>query len=255
MNDSAPSLEARQVSKSFMSGAVRVHVLQGLSIAIHRGELTLISGPSGCGKSTLLSLLSGLQWPDDGEALALGENLGAMNKRQLERFRLHHTGFVFQGFNLFPALTAREQVQLPLGYLGLDRRESAGRALRALDEVGMAHRADARPAELSGGEKQRVAIARALAKEPPLLFADEPTSALDADNGQKIIDILHRIARSHGTTVLCVSHDPRLVRHADRVLTMEDGRIRNDWRPVPAANPPATEVAWPDHPRPLEISA
>ncbi|APW36570.1 ABC transporter ATP-binding protein [Rhodoferax koreense] len=225
------SLEARQVSKSFMSGAVRVHVLQGLSIAIYRGELTLISGPSGCGKSTLLSLLSGLQSPDQGQAWALGEDLGRMNKRQLERFRLQHTGFVFQGFNLFPALTAREQVQLPLGYLGLSNRDTGERALRALDEVGMAHRADARPAQLSGGEKQRVAIARALAKEPQLLFADEPTSALDADNGQKIIDILHRIARSHGTTVLCVSHDPRLVRHADRVLTMEDGLIKNDWQP------------------------
>ena len=255
MNVSNAVLEARQVSKSFLSGAVRVHVLQGLSIAILRAELTLISGPSGCGKSTLLSLLSGLQSPDDGEAMALGENLGAMNKRQLERFRLHHTGFVFQGFNLFPALTAREQVQLPLGYLGLHQRASAERAMRALDEVGMAHRADARPAELSGGEKQRVAIARALAKEPQLLFADEPTSALDADNGQKIIDILHRIARSHGTTVLCVSHDPRLVRHADRVLTMEDGRIRNDWRPVAAAESLAVDPAWPASARSLEISA
>jgi putative ABC transport system ATP-binding protein len=231
------SLEARQVSKSFLSGVVRLHVLQGLSIAIRAAELTLISGPSGCGKSTLLSLLSGLQSPDAGQAWALGQDLGRLNKRQLERFRLQHTGFVFQGFNLFPALTAREQVQLPLGYLGLDNRESARRAMLALDEVGMAQRADAYPAQLSGGEKQRVAIARALAKQPQLLFADEPTSALDADNGQKIIDILHRIARSHGTTVLCVSHDPRLVRHADRVLTMEDGLIRNDWLPSRAPGP------------------
>ena len=225
------TLEARHISKSFLSGMVRVQVLHALSIAIYRGELTLISGPSGCGKSTLLSLLSGLQSPDAGQAWALGQDLGRMNKRQLERFRLQHTGFVFQGFNLFPALTACEQVQLPLGYLGMSDRASAQRAMQALDEVGMAQRASAYPAELSGGEKQRVAIARALAKEPQLLFADEPTSALDADNGQKIIDILHRIARSHGTTVLCVSHDPRLVRHADRVLTMEDGLIRNDWQP------------------------
>ncbi|MGJ7541295.1 ABC transporter ATP-binding protein [Variovorax sp. LT1R16] len=226
----SPSLEARQVSKSFLSGMVRVHVLQALSIDIYGGELTLISGPSGCGKSTLLSLLSGLQSPDTGQAWALGEDLGTMTQRQLEHFRLQHTGFVFQGFNLFAALTAHEQVQLPLGYLGLDKRRSAALALQALDEVGMAHRAGAYPAQMSGGEKQRVAIARALAKEPQLLFADEPTSALDAENGQKIIDILHRIARNHGTTVLCVSHDPRLVRHADRVLTMEDGLIRNDWQ-------------------------
>ena len=119
----------------------------------------------------------------------------------------------------------------------------------ALSEVGMAHRAGARPAELSGGEKQRVAIARALAKEPQLLFADEPTSALDADNGQRVIDILHQIARSHGTTVLCVSHDPRLVRHADRVLNMEDGRICNDWRPSEGAHPTPTPRRPGDIPR------
>jgi putative ABC transport system ATP-binding protein len=214
-------------------------VLHRLSLTVYPGELTLISGPSGCGKSTLLSLLSALQAPDEGEAYALGHNLGAMNKRELERFRLQHTGFVFQGFNLFPALTASEQVQLPLGYLGIAPRVMRERAMSALEEVGMTHRADLHPAQLSGGEKQRVAIARALAKQPQLLFADEPTSALDATNGQNVIDILHRVARTHGTTVLCVSHDPRLVRHADRVLTMEDGMIRGDWRQgEPLANHP-----------------
>ena len=179
--------------------------------------------------STLLSLLSGLQHPDDGKAHALGQDLGAMSRRDLERFRLHHTGFVFQGFNLFPALTALEQVQL-LGYLGMRDQESARLASRALEEVGLSHRAHMRPAQLSGGEKQRVAIARAIAKEPELLFADEPTSALDAENGQRVVDILHRFARNHGATVLCVSHDPRLVRHADRVVGMEDGAIRSDRR-------------------------
>lgn len=234
----SPSLEAVQVSKSFVSGEVRLQVLKKLSVAIYPGQLTLISGPSGCGKSTLLSLLSGLQSPDAGQTYGLGTALESMNKRMRERFRLLHTGFVFQGFNLFPALTAIEQVQLPLGYLGIADAESLRRARQALDEVGMLRRADAYPAQMSGGEKQRVAIARALAKEPQLLFADEPTSALDAENGQKVIDILHRIAVSHGTTVLCVSHDPRLVRHADRVLNMEDGVIRNDWRPALAAELP-----------------
>lgn len=237
------SLEGRELSKSFLSGKVRVDVLRDLSIRIHHGELTLISGPSGCGKSTLLSLLSGLQPTDSGQVLALGDELSRMDKRALERFRLRHTGFVFQGFNLFAALTAREQVQLPLGYLGLSHRQSAERAMQALAEVGMTHRADAFPAQLSGGEKQRVAIARALAKEPQLLFADEPTSALDANNGQKVIDLLHEIAHVHGTTVLCVSHDPRLVHHADRVLTMEDGQIRDDTRPAQtgAARGPAPQ--------------
>lgn len=225
-----PVLQAVDLHKSFVSGVVRVQVLRQLSLSIFGGELTLISGPSGCGKSTLLALLSGLQSPDTGQVRALGEDLGSLDARALERFRLHHTGFVFQGFNLFPALTALEQVQLPLGYLGMDANQSKRRAQQALDEVGLSARVHMRPAQLSGGEKQRVAIARALAKAPRLLFADEPTSALDADSGQRVIDILHRIARTHGTTVLCVSHDPRLVRHADRVLGMEDGAIRSDWR-------------------------
>ena len=223
-----PSLEAVSLYKTFLSGNVTVKVLHGLSVKLYPGELSLISGPSGCGKSTLLSLLSGLQAPDQGRALALGQDLAHMSRRELERFRLSHTGFVFQGFNLFPALTSLEQVQLPLGYMGLSNSEALSRATQALDEVGLSHRSHMRPAELSGGEKQRVAIARAMAKEPDLLFADEPTSALDAESGQRVIDILHRAARTHGTTVLCVSHDPRLVRHADRVLGMEDGAIRSD---------------------------
>ena len=228
--NAAPSLEAVRLEKSFVSGLVQVHVLQGLSVSLYAGELSLISGPSGCGKSTLLSLMSGLQKPDAGRALALGQDLAALGAGALEKFRLRHTGFVFQGFNLFPALTALEQVQLPLGYMGLRNAETLRRAKEALDEVGLSHRSHMRPAQLSGGEKQRVAIARAMAKRPQLLFADEPTSALDAESGQRVIDLLHRAARTHGTTVLCVSHDPRLVRHADRVLGMEDGAIRNDWR-------------------------
>ena len=225
-----PTLEARLVSKSFLSGIVKIQVLSQLSISIMPGELTLIAGPSGCGKSTLLSILSGLQHCDDGRVLALGQDLTKATVRELEHFRLQHTGFVFQGFNLFPALTAREQVELPLKYLGISKSLMRSKALAALDEVGLSHRAELRPSELSGGEKQRVAIARALAKEPQLLFADEPTSALDAVSGQTVIDILHRIARDHGTTALCVSHDPRLIRHADRVLAMEDGVIDRDWR-------------------------
>lgn len=228
------SLQAHDVGKSFVSGRIRSTVLHQLSLDVRAGELTLISGPSGCGKSTLLAILSGLQAPDAGQVRALGQELGGLNARELERFRLHHTGFVFQGFNLFPALNALEQVELPLSYLGLGKAEARRRATASLEEVGLTPRMHLLPAELSGGEKQRVAIARALAKEPELLFADEPTSALDSANGQIVIDILHRIARSHGTTVLCVSHDPRLAGHADRVLAMEDGRILSDHVPAPA---------------------
>ena len=158
----------------------------------------------------------------------MGEELARLDPPALENFRLRHIGFVFQGFNLFPALTVTEQVILPLQYMGLSVQEAAKRAAQALEEVGMSSQTHLRPAELSGGEKQRVAIARALAKRPTLLFADEPTSSLDAANGQITIDILHDIAKRHRTLVLCVSHDPRLISHADRVLMMEDGRILSD---------------------------
>lgn len=229
------ALLADNLSKAFVSGAVRTEVLRGLSVEVAAGELTLVSGPSGCGKSTLLAILSALLRPDGGRAVALGQDLARLSARERERFRLRHTGFVFQGFNLFPALDAIEQVALPLGYLGISDAEARRRAVAALEEVGLASRMRLKPAELSGGEKQRVAIARALAKEPQLVFADEPTSALDAANGQIVIDTLHRIARAHKATVLCVSHDPRLISHADRVLAMEDGRILSDSRALPPA--------------------
>ncbi len=223
-------LKAESLRKSFGNGRAHIEVLRDLSLEINAGELTLISGPSGCGKSTLLSILSGLMVADEGRVIALGEDLAKLDERQIERFRLHHTGFVFQGFNLFPALTALEQVALPLSYLGFSARRAQARALDALEEVGLGARANVRPDSLSGGEKQRVAIARAIAKEPALLFADEPTSSLDAASGQSVIDTLHRIARRHDTTVLCVSHDPRLNTHAERVLAMEDGRILSERR-------------------------
>jgi putative ABC transport system ATP-binding protein len=224
------ALIATDLAMGYTSGKLRIEVLRGLSLTVDAGQLTLIAGPSGCGKSTLLSILSGLQRPDAGSVRALGEDLFAGDRRARDRFRLQHTGFVFQGFNLFPALSALEQVMLPLGYMGVADRDAASRGRAALEEVGLAARMQLLPAELSGGEKQRVAIARALVKQPQLLFADEPTSALDAANGQIVIDTLHRIAHEHGTTVLCVSHDPRLVTHADRVLRMEDGVILDDAR-------------------------
>jgi putative ABC transport system ATP-binding protein len=241
----AMTLQARHVRKTFVSGRIESTVLHDLTLDVHASELTLISGPSGCGKSTLLAILSGLQPPDGGSVRALGHELSGMSMHDLEHFRLQHTGFVFQGFNLFPALSALEQVELPLTYMGLGKGMARKRAIDSLEEVGLGPRMALRPAELSGGEKQRVAIARALAKQPELLFADEPTSALDAANGQIVIDILHRIARNHGTTVLCVSHDPRLVGHADRVLAMEDGRILSDHVPGTSPTQNASEAKEP----------
>jgi putative ABC transport system ATP-binding protein len=222
------ALRADDIAKTYTTGIVSTLVLDGLSIALQERELALVLGPSGSGKSTLLAILSGLLRPDRGRVVALGEELWKLSQTQLERFRLQHTGFVFQGFNLFPALTAVEQVMLPLGYLGLDHKTAYNRALAALEEVGLGSRVKLRPMEMSGGEKQRVAIARALAKKPQLLFADEPTSALDSVNGKLVIDSLHRIARTFGATVVCVSHDHRLAASADRVITIADGKILSD---------------------------
>ena len=154
--------------------------------------------------------------------------------------------YIFQGFNLFPALTACEQIELPLSYMGLSTSECRQRALDALHEVGLGHRVHQRPVALSGGEKQRVAIARALAKRPQFLFADEPTSALDAASGQVVINILRRIAHQRGATVLCVSHDHRLIQHADRVLEMEDGVIHRDWRTTEPIRPQTFQNSLPD---------
>ena len=223
-----PALIAEAITKTYTNGPIETHVLQNISLSLEPRELTLVLGPSGSGKSTLLAILSGLLKPDSGRVSALGEDLWKKSRVDLERFRLEHTGFVFQGFNLFPALTAVEQVMLPLEYLGLPKHTARNRAMAALEEVGLFSRQNFRPIELSGGEKQRIAIARALAKKPQFLFADEPTSALDSVNGKNVIDALHRIARSFGATVVCVSHDTRLATDADRIIAMEDGRILSD---------------------------
>jgi putative ABC transport system ATP-binding protein len=223
-----PALVAEAIAKTYTTGQIQTRVLQNISLSLEPRELTLVLGPSGSGKSTLLAILSGLLKPDAGNVSALGEDLWMKSRVDLERFRLEHTGFVFQGFNLFPALTALEQVMLPLEYLGLPKHVARNRAMASLEEVGLFPRLNFRPIELSGGEKQRIAIARALAKKPQFLFADEPTSALDSVNGKNVIDALHRVARSYGATVVCVSHDTRLAADADRIIAMEDGRILSD---------------------------
>ena len=227
---SAPTIIGRRLGKSYGLGASRIEVLRDLSVEIFPGELTLCTGPSGSGKSTLLAALSGLLAPD------AGHDLGALNERARDAFRLDHCGFIFQGFNLFPALTAFEQVLLPLTFMRVRAAEARTRALTALVAVGLAERSHLRPTALSGGEKQRTAIARALVKNPQLVFADEPTSALDGTNGRLVIDLLHHIARERGATVLCVTHDPRLHAHADRIIHLEDGHIVSDVRrPVTAS--------------------
>lgn len=226
-----PSVRAAGVYRSFTSGKTTNPVLRDISLEIFPGELTMIIGPSGSGKSTLLAVLSGLLRPDQGEVVALDTRIWSLAPGALDEFRLRNCGFVFQGFNLFSALTAVEQVMLPLQYSAVPASQALDRATRALIDVGLGTKTHLRPLELSGGEKQRVAIARALVKQPRLIFSDEPTSALDSENGQIVISLLHRAALNDQATVLAVTHDPRLLSHADRVIHIEDGLILRDERP------------------------
>src|SRR5213075_2678646 len=196
----------------------------------NHGEVTMVMGPSGSGKSTLVAALSGLLRPDEGTVGALDQDIWSLRSGKLDRFRLDHCGFIFQGFNLFSALTALQQVEIVLKYQGLPRKAARERAANALMEVGLETKLGQRPSELSGGEKQRVAIARCIAKDPQLLFADEPTSALDGENGQIVIKLIQRAAKQYGAAVICVTHDPRLEAYADRVIHLEDGRILDDRR-------------------------
>ena len=219
------ALNAEGLVKSFKSGQGRIEVLKTVNFQAVHGELSLVMGPSGSGKSTLMACMSGLLKPEGGKVSALGEDLWRLNETRRDKFRLDHCGFVFQGFNLFPALTALQQVQVVLKYQGVHKDQARERAVRALNEVGLKPRMHQRPSELSGGEKQRVAIARALAKAPQLIFADEPTSALDGENGAVVMRLLHHAAKEKGAAVICVTHDIRLEVYADRVIHLEDGRI------------------------------
>jgi putative ABC transport system ATP-binding protein len=230
------AIAAHGLYKRFKTGRTHIEVLKRVDFDALHGDVTMVMGPSGSGKSTLIAALSGLLKPDDGHVTGLGEDLWNLKPTRLDRFRLDHCGFIFQGFNLFSALTALQQVEIILKYQGLPRREAREKAAHALSEVGLESKLHQRPSELSGGEKQRVAIARALAKDPQLIFADEPTSALDGENGQVVIKLLHRAAKQHGAAVICVTHDPRLETYADRVIHLEDGRILDDRRTEHAAN-------------------
>ena len=233
------AIEAKGLVKRFKSGKSFVEVLKRVDFDARHGDLTMVMGPSGSGKSTLIAALSGLLRPEEGRVDTLDvDDLWKLSPGRIDKFRLDHCGFIFQGFNLFPALSALQQVETVLKFQGLSPDQARKRATLALEEVGLKHRLHQRPAALSGGEKQRVAIARALAKDPQILFADEPTSALDGENGQIVIRLLRRAASEHGAAVICVTHDPRLEEWADRVVKIEDGVIIGDERRTP--NPNAT---------------
>ncbi|MDY3554429.1 ABC transporter ATP-binding protein [Gemmata sp. JC717] len=224
-----PALRGEELFRSFGTGDTRSYALKGVTADFRPGELNLLMGPSGSGKSTLLAVLSGLLRPDAGAVGALGRSVWQMSEDEMERFRLRHCSYIFQGYNLFPALTAREQLELVLRWgEGCSAREARARADRVLGQLGLSRKAHLRPAEMSGGEKQRVAIGRALVKNPALVFADEPTSALDWENGQQVINLLTETARERGAMVLVVTHDPRLTSYADRVFELADGQLESE---------------------------
>jgi len=225
--DVSPILQGVHLTKAFGQGETKAIALNDVSLEIFPSQMTLLMGPSGSGKSTLLAVLSGLLHPDQGVVTALGEDLWAMTETQRERFRLHHCGFIFQGYNLFAALTARQQLEMVVRWgEGASAQEARQRANEMLALLRLTKQAHLRPGELSGGEKQRVAIGRALIKKKPrLCFADEPTSALDWSHGQQVVKLLCHAAHDLGAAVLCVAHDKRLMQFADRIFYLRDGSL------------------------------
>lgn len=228
ITDSDPrpaAITCRGVTKDFGTGETKVRALRGVDLDVYSGELTLLVGPSGCGKTTLLSVVCGILDATAGEINVLGTDLARISSWQLVDFRRHNVGFVFQQFNLLPALTAVENVCVPLLLQGWPRRKALAKAHEMLERVDLNERADAPPANLSGGQQQRVAIARALIHEPRLLVCDEPTSALDARTGHTIMEMLRTVALESDRAVVVVTHDPRVFEFGDRIANMEDGRV------------------------------
>jgi putative ABC transport system ATP-binding protein len=222
---SEPLLEAVNVTKDLGSGAAKVAALKGVSLALRPGELTLLMGPSGSGKTTLLSILGCMLTPTAGTVRIRRQSTADADPEDLARLRREHVGFIFQSFHLFPTLSATDNVRLALDVRGEPARAARVRSRDALAKVGLAHKTKAYPRELSGGEQQRVAIARAIVGNPSIILADEPTAALDRENGQAIMKLLAEVAKESEHAVLIVTHDPRLLPFADRVVHIEDGRI------------------------------
>jgi putative ABC transport system ATP-binding protein len=221
-------VEARNLEKTYATGGVTVRALRGVDLSIPRGEIVAIMGPSGCGKTTLLNCLSGLDEFDSGEVLVGGESISGMSDRRRTRFRVEKMGFIFQTYNLIPVLSGVENVELPLLVAGVRPKEARGRALSALEMVGLAEQVNKRPNEMSGGQQQRVTVARSLVNEPAIVWADEPTGALDSDTSSEIMDLLVDLNREKGQTFVLVTHDMSVARRARRLVRMRDGKIESD---------------------------
>jgi putative ABC transport system ATP-binding protein len=246
MFDETPILSGTDLTRIYGDGDTRQNALKEVSIDLYRGQLALFMGPSGSGKSTLLAVMSGLLEPSSGRVVCddngRSVDLWKLSSKERENYRLRNVGFIFQGYNLFPALTARQQLEIVLRWGGhCNHREARSRADEMLSLLGLAKKAGKKPAQLSGGEKQRVAIGRALIKNPRFVFADEPTSALDWENGERVIEMLRAAAHERDSTILVVSHDHRLEPYVDTHYHMEDGiltlQTQRDYAPVPLTHP------------------
>ncbi|NQT83316.1 ABC transporter ATP-binding protein [bacterium] len=226
-------VSVKDVTKVYDTGAVKAHALRGLTMDVGEGEFVAIVGPSGSGKTTFLNLVGALDVATDGKLNVLGKDLSAMSKRQRADMRLHSLGFVFQAYNLVPVLTAQENVEfvLELQGVGSERRK---RASEILEQVGLGEFADRRPNELSGGQQQRVAVARAVASKPKLVLADEPTANLDGENAEILLKMMRGLNEQQGITFIFSTHDPRVVAHAHRVVTLVDGRVSKDEEKEPS---------------------
>jgi putative ABC transport system ATP-binding protein len=250
MSDFSPSaVRVAGLTKRFGEGEATAMALRGVDLEVRAGELLMLVGPSGCGKTTLISVLAGIMDRTDGELSVLGVDPGALPVNDRTRWRGAHIGFVFQAFNLMPALTATENVSIPLLIRGVPRATAMQRARAMLERVELAKRVDALPAQLSGGQQQRVAIARALVHEPPLVVCDEPTSALDHETGHHVMEILHGMTREARRTLIVVTHDARIFGFADRIARMDDGHVvavengaGHAARPAPATAAPGPGV-------------
>lgn len=218
-------VECRGVTKSYGLGTERVPALRGVDLDVRAGELLMLVGPSGCGKTTLISVIAGILDPDEGSVRVMERDMRATRGSARTRFRGQNVGFVFQQFNLLPALSAAENVAVPLLILGAGRKQALARAEAMLSRVGLGERTRSLPAQLSGGQQQRVAIARALVHEPRLIVCDEPTSSLDQETGQRVMQILREVALGEGRALVVVTHDARTFGFADRIANMNDGRI------------------------------
>jgi putative ABC transport system ATP-binding protein len=241
MDSNKPILVAEAVRKVYRSGADEVVALHSLDLVVPHGEFLAVMGPSGSGKTTLLNCLSGLDEIDFGRVIVDGLSIHELSDKERTRHRAKQMGFIFQAFNLIPVFTATENVELPLLLAGVHEHESRRRARETLDRVGLGHRLDRRPPELSGGEQQRVAIARALAGRPRLVWADEPTGNLDSEMAGNVMELLCEL-HGEGLSLILVTHDSTVAAHADRLITVRDGRIVADERLGSTTEPAAVPV-------------